>query len=189
MFFPHRGKNKCLWVAGKCFSTRSPCRHYLIENILFIFQSREDIYFFFKSIYFGFHIASLGISSVHLHNQEDCLFCVCQPDMLKCIWCNGCLLIGTRDGLRTYHSTGKLSYIFPLHLFDCLMTSLLFQLPSWFFGGSFGAPTITLPLIFMTFRKYEGLNSDKALSSVIFVVYNRSNVHVRIVKDMNIAGS
>lgn len=92
-------------------------------------------------------------------------------------------------GLGFRLSTGK-SCIFPLHTgFVCLMTSLLFQPPSQFLGGSFGAHTMVLSLIFMTFRKPEGLNSDKALSSVSLVICNKSNVHAHIEKDKNIAST
>lgn len=42
-----------------------------------------------------------------------------------------------------------------------------------------------LALIFMTFIKPEGLNSDKALSSVTLFISNKSNVHAYVEKDKN----
>lgn len=78
-----------------------PCRHSLVENILFSSQSRQDTFLFFLkfffSINFGFHIASFGISHVHVHKQEDYLFHTYQTDLLKC---SGSLLGGTRDGFE-----------------------------------------------------------------------------------------
>lgn len=101
--FSHRGKNSCLSLSNwKMFFKKVssyPCRHSLVENILFSFQSRRDTFFLFLkilfSINFGFHIASFGISRVHVHKQEDFLFHARQTDLLKC---NGSLLGGTRDG-------------------------------------------------------------------------------------------
>lgn len=91
-------------------------------------------------------------------------------------------------GLGFRLSTGK-SCIFPLHTgFVCLMTSL-FQPPSQFWGDSSGAHVMVLSLIFMTFRKPEVLNSDKALSSVSLVIYNKSNIHAHTEKDKNIAST
>lgn len=76
-----------------------PCRHSWVENILFSFQSRQVTSFsffnFFLRINFGFHIASFGMSHVHVHKQKDCLFHACQTDLLKC---NGSFLGGTKDG-------------------------------------------------------------------------------------------
>lgn len=48
---------------------------------------------------------------------------------------------------------------------------------------------MVLSLIFMTFRKPEGFNSDNALSSVSLVIYNKSDVHAPIEKDKNIAST
>lgn len=85
-------------------------------------------------------------------------------------------------------STGK--SCISLHTgFVCLMKSLLFKPPSQFLRGSFGAHTMILSLIFMTFRKPEGLNSDKALSGVSLVIYNKGNVRAHIEKDKNIAST
>lgn len=60
------------------------------------------------------------------------------------------------------------------------MASLLFQPPS---------QLLVLSLIFMTFIKPEGLNSDKALWSASLVMYNKSNVHAHIEKDRNVAST
>lgn len=77
-------------------------------------------------------------------------------------------------------STGK-GCIFSLHAgFVCLLTSLLFPPP---------LQLLVLSLIFIAFWKLEGLNSDKALSSVPLVIYNTSNVHAHIEKDKNIAST
>lgn len=60
------------------------------------------------------------------------------------------------------------------------MTSLLFQPPS---------QLLVLSLVFMTFTKPEGLNSDKALWSASLVMYNKSNVHDHTEKDKTIAST
>lgn len=156
-----------------------PCRHSWVKNILFSFQSRQVTTFlkFFLNTNFGFHIASLAFHmSMYISRKT-----VYSMHVRQTCWNAMVLsLVEQEMGWSFRLSTGK-SFIFPLHTgFVCLMTSLLFQPPS---------QLSVLSLIFMTFIKPEGLNSDKTLSSVSLVIYSKSNVHAYIEKDKNVAST